>query len=224
MAEVFISYAREDQGFARDIHTALQKVSRDTWIDWRSIRDSAKWRAEIFAAIEAADNFLFIISPDSVKSWMCGQEVSHAVANNKRLITILHRSALVLFSGKWNPTARYAHTLRSGLLCRLNITGNGSLRGSRDGSPSFRVPLVRQKPTQPMWREFNLTVSGLLKLCSARLTNNFSGFAAQRQNILSTNPKLTLRLANAFTCWKRLNLSADLRFSDCAEICRFQAR
>ncbi len=92
MAEVFISYAREDQGFARDLHAALQKVNRDTWIDWRSIPDSAKWRAEIFAAIEAADNFLFIISPDSVKSWMCGQEVSHAVANNKRLITILYHS------------------------------------------------------------------------------------------------------------------------------------
>src|SRR5271157_4555945 len=92
MAEVFISYAREDQGFARDLHAALQKVNRDTWIDWRSIPDSAKWRAEIFAAIEAADNFLFIISADSVKSWMCGQEVSHAVANNKRLITILYHS------------------------------------------------------------------------------------------------------------------------------------
>jgi hypothetical protein len=92
MAEVFISYAREDQGFARDIHAELQKVNRDTWIDWGSIPDSAKWRAEISAAIEAADNFLFVISPDSVKSWMCGQEVSHAVANNKRLITVLYHS------------------------------------------------------------------------------------------------------------------------------------
>ena len=70
MAEVFISYAREDQGFARDLNATLQKLQRDTWIDWRSIPDSAQWRAEIFAAIEAADNFLFIISPDSVRSWM----------------------------------------------------------------------------------------------------------------------------------------------------------
>ncbi len=67
-------------------------MQRETWIDWRSIPDSAKWRGEIFAAIEAADNFLFVISPDSVKSWMCGQEVSHAVANNKRLITVLYHS------------------------------------------------------------------------------------------------------------------------------------
>ena len=62
MAEVFISYARTDQGFAHDLNAALQKLQRDTWIDWRSIPDSAQWRAEIFAAIEAADNFLFIIT------------------------------------------------------------------------------------------------------------------------------------------------------------------
>src|SRR5271157_6147412 len=90
MAEVFISYAVFCLKFARDLYTALQKVNRDTWIDWRSIPDSAQWRAEIFAAIEAADNFLFIISPDSLRSWMCGQEAAHAVANKKRIVTILY--------------------------------------------------------------------------------------------------------------------------------------
>jgi WD40 repeat protein len=58
------------QGFARDLNSALQKLQRDTWIDWRRIPDSAEWRAEIFAGIDAADNFLFIISPDSLRSHM----------------------------------------------------------------------------------------------------------------------------------------------------------
>src|SRR5664280_3506477 len=93
MAEVFISYARTDQGFARDLNAALEKLQRDTWIDWRSIPDSAEWRAEIFAAIDAADNFLFIISPDSLRSEICGQEVAHAVANKKRIVTILYHPA-----------------------------------------------------------------------------------------------------------------------------------
>jgi hypothetical protein len=51
MAEVFISYGRTDQGFARDLNAALQKLNHETWIDWRSIPDSAQWRAEIFNAI-----------------------------------------------------------------------------------------------------------------------------------------------------------------------------
>jgi WD40 repeat protein len=90
MAEVFISYAREDQGFARDLNERLQKMNRATWVDWRSIPDSAQWRAEIFAAIEAADNFLFIISPDSLRSHMCGREVTHAVDKGKRIVAILY--------------------------------------------------------------------------------------------------------------------------------------
>jgi WD40 repeat protein len=91
MAEVFISYARADQGFARDLNNALQKLNRDTWIDWRSIPDSAEWRAEIFAAVEAAENFLFIISPDSLRpESFCGPEVAHAFADKKRIITILY--------------------------------------------------------------------------------------------------------------------------------------
>src|ERR1035441_985890 len=90
MAEVFISYARVNQGFVRDLNNALQKLKRDTWIDWRSIPDSAEWREEIFAAIDAADNFLFIVSPDSLSSSMCGLEVAHAVANRKRIVTILY--------------------------------------------------------------------------------------------------------------------------------------
>jgi len=91
MAEVFISYASKDKGFALDLNAALQKLKRETWIDWRSTPDSAEWRAEIFAAIEASYNFLFIISPDSLHSWMCEQEVAHAVANRKRMVTILLR-------------------------------------------------------------------------------------------------------------------------------------
>jgi hypothetical protein len=91
MAEVFISYARTDRVFARDLRDALKEEKRDPWVDWHSIPYSTKWHAEILAAIEAADNFLFIISLDSLRSWMCGEEVRHAVACKKRIITILYR-------------------------------------------------------------------------------------------------------------------------------------
>jgi len=45
MAEVSIMLARTDQGFVRDLNAALQKLQRDTWINGRSIPDSAEWRA-----------------------------------------------------------------------------------------------------------------------------------------------------------------------------------
>jgi WD40 repeat protein len=90
MAGVFISYSRKDKVFARDIRDELNEAKRDPWIDWHSVPYSTKFKDEIFAAIEAADNFLFIISPNSLDSWMCGEEVAHALASKKRIVTILH--------------------------------------------------------------------------------------------------------------------------------------
>jgi len=46
---------------------------------------------EVFTNIEAADNFVFIISPESVASANCRKEIDHAVANNKPLVPIFYR-------------------------------------------------------------------------------------------------------------------------------------
>ena len=91
MADVFISYAREDQDFVRALHQALEERDRDTWVDWASIPLTAKWLEEVYSGIESADTFAFVISPDSVESKVCKQELGHALENNKRLAPIWHR-------------------------------------------------------------------------------------------------------------------------------------
>lgn len=91
MADVFISYSRKDEAFVRKLHEGLAEQNRDVWIDWQSIPPTAEWLKEIFASIEAADNFLFVVSPDSCASEMCKEEVAYAEANHKRLIPIVCR-------------------------------------------------------------------------------------------------------------------------------------
>jgi WD40 repeat protein len=91
MAQVFISYSRMDRDFVRQLHEALEKTGRDAWVDWEDIPFTAEWRKEIYAGIEAADNFIFVISPDSVASIACREEAAYASGNNKRLIPILRR-------------------------------------------------------------------------------------------------------------------------------------
>jgi hypothetical protein len=44
MADVFISYAREDQQFVRKLQDALEAHNRNTWIDWKDVPLTAKWR------------------------------------------------------------------------------------------------------------------------------------------------------------------------------------
>ncbi len=91
MADVFISYSRKDKDFVRKLHDALSKLNRESWVDWQDIPPSAEWMKEIYSAIEGADTVVIVISPDSVNSSVCNDEVAHAVEHNKRLIPIVSR-------------------------------------------------------------------------------------------------------------------------------------
>jgi hypothetical protein len=91
MADVFISYAREDQEFVRELQEALEERERNTWIDWKDIPLTAKWKEEVFSAIEQADSFAAVISPDYIVSEPCRAELDHAAHDNKRMVPLWHR-------------------------------------------------------------------------------------------------------------------------------------
>jgi hypothetical protein len=91
MADVFISYSRKDRDFVLKLHEALARNNRDAWVDWHDIPLMADFLREIYAGIEGADNFVFVISPESVDSATCQKEIAHAARNKKRLIPIFHR-------------------------------------------------------------------------------------------------------------------------------------
>jgi DNA repair exonuclease SbcCD ATPase subunit len=96
MADIFISYSRKDKEFVRTLHQALSQSQRDAWVDWEDIPVTAEWWKEIEAGIEGADTFIFIISPDSVASKVCYQEIEHAAKLNKRLFPIVRREGFAI--------------------------------------------------------------------------------------------------------------------------------
>lgn len=91
MAKVFVSYSRKDMEFAKRLTGELQKSDLDFWIDWEGIPPTVDWWREIEKGIEEADIFVFLISPDSAKSKVCGQELDSAIRNGKRLIPLVVR-------------------------------------------------------------------------------------------------------------------------------------
>ena len=93
MTDVFISYSRKDQQFVRLLSAALEARQRDAWVDWEGIAPTAEWLTEIRAAIDAADTFLFVTSPDSLASKVCTLEIDHAARHNKRLVPVVRRDA-----------------------------------------------------------------------------------------------------------------------------------
>ncbi|RMF78501.1 MAG: TIR domain-containing protein, partial [Chloroflexi bacterium] len=112
MTDVFISYSRKDTEFVRRLHGVLSQLGRDVWVDWEDIPRGVDWLNEIHAAIEAADTFILVISPDALASEICNDEIYHAFAHNKRIIPIIHREideraiAGEWFDKSWETQAR----------------------------------------------------------------------------------------------------------------------
>ncbi|HEY9648048.1 MAG TPA: TIR domain-containing protein [Chroococcidiopsis sp.] len=88
-ANVFISYSRRNKDFVKALHASLQKRGREVWVDWENIPAAADWWREIQLGIEVADSFIFVISPDSIQSTVCKQELEHALQHNKRIVPLV---------------------------------------------------------------------------------------------------------------------------------------
>lgn len=94
--DIFISYSRRDKAFVQVLDNALRQVNQDPWVDWDDIQPTEDWWQAITKGIEAASTFIFVLSPDSVASKVCWQEIECAVANHKRLIPLVHREGFDL--------------------------------------------------------------------------------------------------------------------------------
>src|SRR5437870_4157274 len=95
MADVFISYSRKNLEFVQQLFDALKKNGKNPWFDQlkeplSGIAAGAPWWEEIKYGIENAENFLFIVSPDSIHSPYCHAEIDYAREHGKRLVPVLY--------------------------------------------------------------------------------------------------------------------------------------
>jgi hypothetical protein len=89
--DIFISYSRKDKDFVQQLDTNLRRTGRDPWVDWEDIRQGEDWWQSIQRGIEGADSVVFVISPDSVMSAVCRDEIDYATKLNKRFLPLLWR-------------------------------------------------------------------------------------------------------------------------------------
>src|SRR5450755_4655212 len=91
MAEVFISYSRRDQEFAFQLVEALGLHDYTSWLDKKDVFPGGTFWEDIKSGIEKAGAFIFILSPDSLVSEMCGEELRYAQECGKKLILLHYR-------------------------------------------------------------------------------------------------------------------------------------
>jgi WD40 repeat protein len=91
VADVFVSYSRRDSAYVQRLVGALQQHGKDVWLDVDGLRDSEVFPEALRLAVEGSDAFVFVISPDSVRSQFCEQEVDRAAELNKRIVPLALR-------------------------------------------------------------------------------------------------------------------------------------
>lgn len=91
MTDIFISYSRRDKAFVRALFSALSKFNRTVWIDWEDIAPAVNWEQSIYKGIENGNKFIFVISPDSIISPYCLDEINYAIKHDKQLVPVLCR-------------------------------------------------------------------------------------------------------------------------------------
>jgi TIR domain len=85
----FISYSRADLTFALKLMGDLNKRRIDVWLDQADIRVGRAWEKSVAEAIESAQFFLVLLSPDSVISNNVADELSVALDRHKLVIPLL---------------------------------------------------------------------------------------------------------------------------------------
>jgi WD40 repeat protein len=87
---VFLCYSRSDIEFVSALDAQLKASGIDVALDLR-FQITPDYRRELFETILSTDTIIFVISPESVKSQHCGEELKYAIDHNKRLLAIMHK-------------------------------------------------------------------------------------------------------------------------------------
>ncbi|MGF1568235.1 MAG: CHASE2 domain-containing protein [Nodosilinea sp.] len=91
LKDAFISYGRPDsKAFAISLYQQLTALGYRVWIDQTDIPFAVNYQTHIDRSIEQVHNLIFILSPHSVNSRHCAEELDQALRFHKRIIPIMH--------------------------------------------------------------------------------------------------------------------------------------
>lgn len=93
MADVFVSYAREDSDFVRRLVESIRANEHDVWVDFDDIPFGSEWWQEVVEGIQNAATGIFVISPESIQSQYCSLEIAELLKHRKKFIPIVRHEA-----------------------------------------------------------------------------------------------------------------------------------
>src|SRR6185437_2984730 len=91
MKHIFVSYAREDKDFARELHKRLWDSDRVPWQDLRNLRGGDYWQPRIDDGLRSAEALVVVMSPQAIKSQYVTYEWAFALGAGVPVIPVLKK-------------------------------------------------------------------------------------------------------------------------------------
>jgi formylglycine-generating enzyme required for sulfatase activity len=85
----FISYAHEDTKFALKLARQLRRRGVPVWLDQWHLVQNDDWEREITRAVAGGSQFIIILSPAALNSWVVWEQVQWALKNDKTIISVV---------------------------------------------------------------------------------------------------------------------------------------
>jgi len=179
--DAFMCYKRipADERFVDHLCRALaeREPSRTMWVDRTRIEPAVDWLSRVTRGIDASRALIYVITPESVASEDCRQELDLAIARNKLIVPVLLREVTdrsVLHprvsrlnwipAGPGDDQARTVDAVARALEDDLDWRDEHTYLGASAGRVLEEVPAQARSPLRS-WR------AGAKKTC---------GFTAQR--------------------------------------------
>jgi hypothetical protein len=91
--DVFISYAHDDQDFARKLSDELNRKNFSVWLDREAIEPGENWQNDLQQALDSSEWFVFLLSSTSLSkpnvALELGYAISRAKESNAKLVPVL---------------------------------------------------------------------------------------------------------------------------------------
>ncbi|MGE0507737.1 MAG: toll/interleukin-1 receptor domain-containing protein, partial [Acidimicrobiia bacterium] len=88
--KIFISYARRDAASVELLHADLEQAKHEPWYD-RNLDGGQRWWDALVGQIRGCQLFLFVLSPESLRSRACRAELAYAVATHRPVLPVMVR-------------------------------------------------------------------------------------------------------------------------------------
>jgi hypothetical protein len=87
--KVFISYSRDDAGFAKKLRMRLKQAKLSTWLDVEGLKPGTQWQPELENALRTASAIVVCLSPRSANSSFVTFEWSYAMGAGVKVFPVL---------------------------------------------------------------------------------------------------------------------------------------